>query len=85
VLGLALGEYFVHRATGSPNYSSWDFVGTSYQSTRDFNWRRLYVANTANRRPGTANSDARRIAATESSVPSLPLQALWNRAIKEWP
>jgi membrane-associated phospholipid phosphatase len=85
VLGLALGEYFVHRATGSPNYNSWDFVGTAYLDTLDFNWRLLYQANTANREPAPTSGYAMRIAATEKSAPSPPLQALWIKAKAEWP
>jgi len=85
VLGLALGEYFVHRATGSPNYSSWDFMGSAYPKALDFNWRELYQPGTATRNNVAPSGYVSRILATETSAISKPLQALWNEAIAEWP
>ncbi|MCU0920564.1 MAG: phosphatase PAP2 family protein [Burkholderiaceae bacterium] len=87
VLGLALGEYFVHRATASANYGSWDFVGAAYPPALDFNWRELYQPppNSSTRRPAAPSGYANQISATETSTVSKPLAALWGEAKAEWP
>jgi hypothetical protein len=88
VLGLALGEYFVHRAR-KPNapgqYCSWDFIGTSYPKTLDFDWRQLYstLPNQGTVRVNQPYATA--ISASEQAKPSPLLNALWEKAIREWP
>jgi hypothetical protein len=87
VLGLALGEYFVHRARAAGvagSYRSWQFLGTSYPAALDFDWRQLFVQGTTNRHAPTSGY-ASQIAAAEVAAPSAPLYWLWQRAVGEWP
>ena len=85
VLGLTLGEYLVHRATGAAgNYTSWEFLGTGYPRALDFDWRELYTPGTANRRNAPAGY-ASSIAGTEQTAASNPLGWLWTLALGEWP
>jgi membrane-associated phospholipid phosphatase len=83
VLGLALGEYLEHRATGSASYSSWQFDGTAYGPTVDFDWRDQWQQTGPVRRPAPSGYSAP-IASNESSVRAPLLHDLWTRALGEW-
>jgi hypothetical protein len=89
LLGLTLGEYFVHRCLGgATGYDAARFNGQNYLGNSDFDWRLLYdtTANPAPARayPGVANPFAERTAAQQQVGASLYLQWLWGKAANEW-
>jgi membrane-associated phospholipid phosphatase len=84
VLGLALGEYFVHRATGPAQaYTSWQFTGTAYTATLDFDWREQWQPNGDARRDAPAGF-SKSISGSETSAKADFLGQLWTDAVKEW-
>ena len=89
LLGLTLGEYFVHRGrgVGKPgNYVSWRFDGQRYPGAAHFDWRDQYDAPNERRR---LSVDPRfpvytdRLAQGQAQASSL-LSWLWNKALPEW-
>jgi hypothetical protein len=88
LLGLTLGEYFVHRCVGgATRYDAARFNGHNCIGTDDFNWRLLYNTGTnppARVYPAGPNAFAERTAAQQNVGASLYLQWLWGKAFAEW-
>jgi hypothetical protein len=85
VLGLALGEYFVHRATGAigptATYVSWAFTGTAFGAQQDFAWRAQWlIGDKRNPQAGFSSQ----ISTNEASVAAPLLGQLWTDAVSEW-
>jgi hypothetical protein len=86
LLGLTLGEYFVARCTGAPNYTPWNFgVAAPFNPADDFDWRTLFDTNVP--APIQASTVAYVTASpnVNFTAPHSPLLAyLWNSARREW-
>ncbi len=84
LLGLTLGEYFVHRATNAAAYDAWQFDGTFYVNNADFNWRLLY--DTQNDQRTDPSPDFAVPLDTQPAVAQADLlNQLWQWAQAEWP
>ena len=88
LLGLTLGEYFVHRALGTGTYDAVRFNGQNFVGTDDFQWRLLFdtAVNPPVRVYPVAPNPifAERIVPQQIAGPSLYLQWLWGMAAGEW-
>jgi hypothetical protein len=85
VLGLTLGEYFVHRCRAADSYTfyyPWRFDGERYPPGADFDWRLLYDAP-ADTRLSDVYTDVITAEVT-TAQPSDLLNWLWNKAAAEW-
>jgi hypothetical protein len=85
MLGLTLGQYFVHLALGTGNYESSRFNGNLYVGTDDFQWRALYDT-TADARvyPAAPAPLSVQKVATETVTKSVLLEEMWRLAAAEW-
>jgi membrane-associated phospholipid phosphatase len=88
LLGLTLGAYFWRRATQPVAFNGWQFDGTKFPSTSDFNWRSQFNA-TNDAQTATASGSAAPInlgGAAPQPLATAPLLAqLWTWAAAEWP
>jgi membrane-associated phospholipid phosphatase len=86
MLGLTLGNYLVARFGATATYDAWQFDGTIYPHTQDFDWTLLFNVDTKLQLP-TATSPfyITSIAKNELiGAPSPVLKWLWCEALKEW-
>jgi hypothetical protein len=84
MLGLALGEYFIARATGpGGKVDSWTFDGENYPGSGDFSGAEIYdVTNDA---PVTSLPAYLTKSTTQLTVDTAPgLNWLWTQALREW-
>ena len=79
VLGLTLADYFVALCTGS-GFDDWEFDGTAYPASQDWDGRDQYDTNTGAR---TATAYAKK-GASRTAAKSPPLEWLWKKALAEW-
>jgi len=79
MLGLTLGDYFLHRCGVGGNYDAWRFDGPAYPNLLDFDWHLQY--NAAGNRPNTAYVQR----TGTFDVGTAPhLRWLWLEAAAEW-
>jgi hypothetical protein len=92
LLGLTLGEYFVHRCDSAiqANYSPWCFDGSQFPGADDFDRTVLYNSQTGARNPAAFAHQLTAVAtndpapAPSGTPPALtPLQWLWGKARDE--
>jgi hypothetical protein len=85
MLGLTLGQYFVHRAAAAGNYESARFNGDKYLGADDFKWRDQYDTTADARKfplaPATVFVEKM---GTETVPKSLFLEEMWRLAKLEW-
>jgi hypothetical protein len=89
LLGLTLGEYFVHLATAAAgtNFRGWQFDGTKFLKDADFEWRLIYTPGGAGHvTPTSGPNYAPQLPAGGAAViaPSGYLPWLWAKAKGEW-
>ena len=85
MLGLALGRYFIQRATTGQQFDTWRFDGERYPGSQDFDFHDFY--DPANGTEGQGhNPDPPYVDPIASTPPekSLILGWLWDEAKKEW-
>jgi hypothetical protein len=87
VLGLKLGEYFVHRCAWDPtapgntfNFVPFRFVGTAFPGANDFNFRDLYDTGTGNFLAPVYIDQLALVTGKASPL----LGWLWRKAQAEW-
>jgi hypothetical protein len=83
LLGLAIGRYFIARATGSvASVDSWTFDGEGFPALGDFTGSEIYdpVNDTMKSQP--PNYLTRNAAIAVKKAPML--NWLWNEAVSEW-
>jgi hypothetical protein len=86
VLGLALGRYFIQRATGGSQFNAWRFDGERYPGKRDFDFHKFYNTTSGAEQPDPAvdppyiDSIASQPAPPRSDI----LGWLWDEAQAEW-
>jgi hypothetical protein len=85
MLGLTLGQYFVHRALGTGKFESSRFNGNLYKGSEDFQWRALYDTTAGARvypvAPATVFVEK---VADETAPKSVLLEEIWRLAAAEW-
>ena len=85
LLGLTLGEYFIHRCRPLDTYTffmPWRFRGHAYAGADDFDWRLHYDVATDDRLiPAFADCLSSEVM---TAPPSNVLAWLWGRAQAEW-
>ena len=83
MLGLAVGEYFIARATGSgANVDSWTFDGEAYPGTGDFTGTEIYDVQKDAPQGTLPGYLKRNTAITVDTAPCL--EWLWKQAQGEW-
>jgi hypothetical protein len=82
LLGLTLGEYFVHRCTaGGGSMAGWQFDGTAFSGTSDFDFREHYDTTTDTRKATVFATQPDPATVVDGSP---PLTWLWGKALAEW-
>jgi hypothetical protein len=81
LLGLTLGDYFVHRCGAAPSYRAWRFDGERYVGGNDFDWRWQFHVPTETRLVAPFTDKLAAYAVVPASV---HLKWMWNRASTEW-
>jgi hypothetical protein len=84
MLGLTLGQYFVHRALGTGNYEATHFKGNLWVGTDDFQWRNQYDTTADARVYAAAPAPIEKIGANKSVPKSDLLAEVWRLAALEW-